>query len=145
MVASSAPALSGDARRTHTLSLREAQVRLSQLVGLAELTDQVTVIERDGRPVAAVVPAAAARNAEDARSADARMSASAAGWTRRLAELRDQLSRRHRAELTSVTTALGQAWAELDRLSPPGTDREIDQLRMAHRYVVTAPDRAADG
>ncbi|MFD0823052.1 type II toxin-antitoxin system Phd/YefM family antitoxin, partial [Micromonospora zhanjiangensis] len=59
-----APALSrDDTPPRRSLPMREARTRLTQLVGLAELTDTVTVITRDGdpRPVAAIVPAAAAR------------------------------------------------------------------------------------
>ena len=116
-------------------SLREAQVRLSQLVGLAELTDQVTMIERDGRPVAAIVPAAAARTTADARRTADRSAAIAAGWNRRLVDLRDQLTAQHRADRAALSGALRAAWTELDRLSPPGTDRHLDALRAAHRQL----------
>jgi antitoxin (DNA-binding transcriptional repressor) of toxin-antitoxin stability system len=126
-----APAPSGD--RVLALAVREAQVRFSQLVGLAELTDQVTVVHRDGRPVAAVVPAGAARSLAEARRSEVRAQASAAGWSRRLTDLRDQLTRRHAAERAALLRALAEAWDLLDRHSPPGADREVDRLRAAHR------------
>lgn len=138
-----APEPAGPGDRALALSLREAQVRLSQLVGLAELADQVTLIHRDGRPVAAVVPAAAARSRAQERAAGERARASAAGWARRLAELREQLGRRHRAELDALRRALGETWAALDRYGPPGTDRDLDRLRAAHRDLLAPGDGPA--
>ncbi|MBM0228545.1 type II toxin-antitoxin system Phd/YefM family antitoxin, partial [Micromonospora sp. ATA51] len=56
-----APALAHRTDPPRALPLREVRTRLTQLVALAELTDTVTVVTRDGdpRPVAAIVPASA--------------------------------------------------------------------------------------
>ncbi|MER6595848.1 type II toxin-antitoxin system Phd/YefM family antitoxin, partial [Micromonospora purpureochromogenes] len=58
-----APALTHHSGRPRSLPLRELRTRLTQLIAMAELTDTVTLVTRDGdsRPVAAIVPAAAAR------------------------------------------------------------------------------------
>ncbi|MGW3810320.1 type II toxin-antitoxin system prevent-host-death family antitoxin, partial [Micromonospora sp. NPDC005113] len=64
------PALTPHPDPPRSVPLREARTRFSQLVALAELTDAVTVVTRDGdhRPVAAIVPAAAARSGAQARA-----------------------------------------------------------------------------
>jgi antitoxin (DNA-binding transcriptional repressor) of toxin-antitoxin stability system len=129
-----APALPGDTDQRRSLPMREVRTRLTQLVGLAELTDTVTVITRDGdtRPVAAIVPASAARTAAQARADAERIAAVTAGWARRLDELHRQSARRHAAELRTVTDALAEVWAELDRRGTPGTDPALARLRAAH-------------
>ncbi|RKR91113.1 hypothetical protein BDK92_5502 [Micromonospora pisi] len=129
-----APALAQDLDRSRVLSLREARTRLTQLVALAELTDTVTVITRDGdpRPIAAIVPAPAARTAARARADADRVAEVTAGWARRLDELHQQSARRHAAELRAVTDALAEAWAELDRRVVPGGDPALLRLRAAH-------------
>jgi hypothetical protein len=104
---------------------------LTQLVALAELTDTVTVITRDGdpRPIAAIVPAPAARSRAQARADDERVAAVTAGWARRIDELHRRSSGRHAAELRAYTDALAEVWAELDRrvtsaaTRPPGPRR----------------------
>ncbi|WP_235944644.1 type II toxin-antitoxin system Phd/YefM family antitoxin [Verrucosispora sioxanthis] len=80
------PALTPRNAPARSLPLREARTRLSQLVAMAELTDSVTVVTRDGdpRPVAAIVPAAAARTVAEARADAARLAEVTAGWSRRL-------------------------------------------------------------
>ncbi len=140
-----APAFAPDNATPRALPLREARTRLTQLVALAELTDMVTVITRDGdpRPVAAIVPASAARTAAQARAdaerarADAeRVAVVTAGWARRLDEQRELSARQHAAELRAVTDALAEAWAELDRRVPPGVDRALTRLRAAHAHLL---------
>ncbi|NJP34388.1 type II toxin-antitoxin system Phd/YefM family antitoxin [Micromonospora thermarum] len=128
------PALTPDAGRPRSVPLREARTRFTQLVALAELTDTVTVLTRDGdpRPVAAIVPAAAARTAAQARADADRLAAVTAGWARRLDEAHRRGAQRHAAELRAVTAALAEAWAELDRRVPPGTDPALARLRAAH-------------
>lgn len=135
-----APAFAADDAAPRAVPLREARTRLTQLVALAELTDTVTVITRDGdpRPVAAVVPAAAARTAAQARADADRVREVTAGWARRLDELHDRGARRHAAELRAVTTALAEAWAELDRRAAPGGDPALARLRAAHADLLRA-------
>ncbi|MFF5174473.1 type II toxin-antitoxin system Phd/YefM family antitoxin [Micromonospora sp. NPDC000089] len=117
-----------------SVPLREARTRFSQLVALAELTDTVTLVTRDGdpRPVAAVVPAPAARTAAQARTDGERLAAVTAGWARRLDQARRQGADRHAAELRAVTAALAELWGELDRRVPPGSDPGLARLRAAH-------------
>ncbi|TDB70966.1 type II toxin-antitoxin system Phd/YefM family antitoxin [Micromonospora sp. KC723] len=130
-----APALTHHSGRPRSMPLRELRTRLTQVIAMAELTDTVTLVTRDGdpRPLAAVVPAAAARSAAQARADDERLAAVTAGWARRLEESHRQGARRHAAELRAVLDALAEVWAELDRRVPPGTDAAVDRLRAAHR------------
>lgn len=129
-----APALADDHGQPRSRPLREVRTRLTQLVALAELTDTVTLVTRDGdpRPVAAIVPASAARSAAQARADADRIAAVTAGWARRLDELHRQGARRHAAELRAVTDALAEVWAELDRRVTPGSDPALERLRAAH-------------
>ncbi|MET7748990.1 type II toxin-antitoxin system Phd/YefM family antitoxin [Micromonospora sp. NPDC005367] len=126
-------ALTPHSDQPRSLPLREARTRLTQLVALAELTDTVTVVTRDGdpRPVAAIVPAGAARTQAQARSDADRLATVTSGWARRLDEQRRQSGRRHAAELRAVRAALAQAWAELDRRTS-GDDPVLARLRAAH-------------
>ncbi|MER7456858.1 type II toxin-antitoxin system Phd/YefM family antitoxin [Micromonospora sp. NPDC126480] len=128
------PARTPDAGRPRSVPLREARTRLTQLVALAELTDTVTVLTRDGdpRPVAAIVPAGAARSAAQARADADRLAAVTAGWARRLDEAHRRSAQRHAAERRGLTAALAEAWAELDRRVPPGSDPALARLRAAH-------------
>ena len=128
-----APALAHRTDQPRALPLREVRTRLNQLLSLAELTDTVTLVTRDGdpRPVAAIVPAPAARTAAQARADAERLAAVTAGWARRLEELHRQSTRRHAAELRTVTDALAEVWAELERRAPAG-DRTLARLRAAH-------------
>ncbi|MFC6020881.1 type II toxin-antitoxin system Phd/YefM family antitoxin [Plantactinospora solaniradicis] len=129
-----APAPVPDPDPSRALPLREVRVRLTQLVALAEVADTVTMITRDGdpRPIAAIVPAPAARTAARARADAERVGTVAAGWARRLDELHRQGARRHAAELRAVSDALAQAWAELDRRVVPGSDPALARLRAVH-------------
>ncbi|MFY1702266.1 type II toxin-antitoxin system Phd/YefM family antitoxin [Micromonospora sp. WMMA1923] len=131
MVAHALPHAAG---QPHALPLREVRTRLTQLVAMAELTDTVTTItrDRDSRPVAAIVPAGAARTQAQARADAERLATVTAGWARRLDASHQQSVRRHAAELRAVTEALAEAWAELDRRSTPGGDPTLDRLRAAH-------------
>ncbi|MEV1328167.1 type II toxin-antitoxin system Phd/YefM family antitoxin [Micromonospora costi] len=128
------PALTPHPEQPRSLPLREVRTRLTQLVALAELTDTVTVVTRDGdpRPIAAIVPAGAARTLAQTRADADRLAAVTTGWARRLDELREQSGRRHAAELRAVRAALAQAWAELDRRAAPGKDPALARLRAAH-------------
>ncbi|MFC3502586.1 type II toxin-antitoxin system Phd/YefM family antitoxin [Micromonospora krabiensis] len=128
------PALPPRSDQPRALPLREVRSRLTQLVALAEATDTVTVVTRDGdpRPVAAIVPAAAARTLAQTRADADRLATVTAGWARRLDELHRQSSRRHAAELRAVRAALAEAWAELDRRAVPGGNPSLARLRAAH-------------
>ncbi|WBB68105.1 type II toxin-antitoxin system Phd/YefM family antitoxin [Micromonospora sp. WMMD812] len=128
------PALPPRSDQPRALPLREVRTRLTQLVALAEATDTVTVVTRDGdpRPVAAIVPAGAARTLAQTRADADRLATVTAGWARRLDELHRQSSRRHADELRAVRAALAQAWAELDRRAAPGGDPVLARLRAAH-------------
>ncbi|NES16192.1 MULTISPECIES: type II toxin-antitoxin system Phd/YefM family antitoxin [Micromonospora] len=128
-----APALADRSPQPRALPLREVRTRLTQLVTLAELTDTVTVVTRDGdpRPIAAIVPAPAARTAAQARADAERVAAISAGWSRRLEESHRQSSRRHAAERRALADALAEVWAELDRRVPAG-DPALARLRAAH-------------
>jgi len=105
------------------LSLVEARTRFVQLARLAGLTQQTTVVTEDGRPLAAIVPVEASQ-----REPERPNPAAAAGWIRRIDKLRAELRRQH----VGLEQALDEAWRELDRVRPPGADREIDALRAAH-------------
>jgi antitoxin (DNA-binding transcriptional repressor) of toxin-antitoxin stability system len=102
------------------LTLVEARTRFVQLARLAGLTQQTTVVTDDGRPLAAIVPIGAAQQE--------RPNSASAGWIRRIDKLRAEFRRQH----VGLEQALEEAWRELDRLRPPGADREIDALRAAH-------------
>lgn len=106
-----------------------ARTRFVQLARLAGLTQQTTVITEDGRPLAAIVPIGA--------TPPERASPAAAGWIRRIDQLRAEFRRQH----AGLEQALEEAWRELDRARPPGADREVDALRAAHAHI--RPPRAS--
>ncbi|BCJ62857.1 hypothetical protein Jiend_62790 [Micromonospora endophytica] len=120
------------------MPLREARTRLSQLVAMAELTDTVTVITRDGdpRPIAAIVPPGAARTAAQARADAERLAEVTAGWARRLDAQREQSARRHAAEVRTLTAALAEVWAELERRAAPADVPALARLRAAHAHLL---------
>lgn len=104
------------------LSLVEARTRFVQLARLAGLTQQTTVVTEDGRPLAAIVPISATQPQPD------RPNPAAAGWIRRIDKLRAEFRRQH----VALEQALEEAWRELDKLRPPGSDGDIDALRTGH-------------
>ena len=105
------------------LSLVAARTRFVQLARLAGLTHQTTVVTEDGRPLAAIVPIGA--------TPPERASPAAAGWIRRIDQLRTEFRRQH----AGLEQALEEAWRELDRVRPPGADRDVDALRAAHADI----------
>jgi antitoxin (DNA-binding transcriptional repressor) of toxin-antitoxin stability system len=105
------------------LSLVEARTRFVQLARLAGLTGRTTVVTEDGRPLAAIVPVGAAR--------PERPNPAAAGWIRRIDNLRAEFGRQH----GGLEQALEDAWRELDRARPPGVDRQVDALRAAQADI----------
>ena len=124
-------------RRRVELPLLEARTRLTQIVRLTPVTGQVTVITDRGRPVAAIVPMAAVPSDEPAPPAAGRSESTAAGWMRRIEQVREAVRRQHVQRTTELERALTNVWAVLDRLRPPGSDRAVDELRIAHRDVLT--------
>jgi len=50
---------------------------------------------------------------------------------RRIETLRAELQRQH----TALEVALAEAWRELDRVRPPGSDSSVDALRLAHSDI----------
>jgi len=128
------------------LSLLEARTRFVQLARLAGLTRQTTIVTDGGRPLAAIVPVDGPAHQPPAGdlspAADPPMSddrslthtpakGSAAGWLRRIETLRAELQRQH----TALEVALDEAWRELDRLRPAGSDDAVDALRLAHSDI----------
>jgi antitoxin (DNA-binding transcriptional repressor) of toxin-antitoxin stability system len=105
------------------LSLTEARTRFAQIVRLADLTNQITLVADGGRPLAAIVPVDLVETREDGNA-----TAAAAGWIRRIEKLRADLRQQHGA----LEQALQQVWQELDKVRPPGTDRDVDALRAGH-------------
>jgi hypothetical protein len=63
---------------------------------------------------------------------------------RRIEQVREAVRRQHAQRTTALEHALTSAWAVLDRLRPAGTDRAVDELRIAHRDVLAGPAPAAD-
>jgi prevent-host-death family protein len=125
-------------RRRIELPLLEARTRLTQIVRLTPVTGQVTVITDRGRPVAAIVPIEAIHSDEPAPPTTARTQ-TAAGWTRRIEQVRETVRRQHAMRIAELEHALGDVWAVLDRLRPRGSDRTVDELRIAHRDVLINP------
>lgn len=122
-----------------SIPLREARVRFSQLVALTELNNSTTILTRDGdhRPIAAIVPASSLGSLGNAPPVDSDWRATVnAGWAKRLQSLREQLTHRHDAERRVLFDALHRAWAEIDRLARPGSDREIEKLRAAQSHLL---------
>jgi prevent-host-death family protein len=126
------------------LSLIEARTRLTQIVRRTPVTGQVTVITDRGRPVAAIVPVDAVQSAAHSRSAAARIDAAAAGWMRRIEQVRVAMRRQHATRTARLEHALAEVWSVLDRLRPHGCDRAVDELRIAHRDVLSEPPPLAD-
>ena len=114
-----------DPRPRLEMSVVQARTRFVQLVRLAGLTEQCTVITDGGRALAAIVPVSGVP------SLDTGASQAAAGWVRRIETLRQDFRRQHR----EMERALDDVWRELDKLRPPGSDRAVDALRAAHAGI----------
>jgi antitoxin (DNA-binding transcriptional repressor) of toxin-antitoxin stability system len=124
------------------LPLSEVRARLPQIVRLTPVSRQVTVIMDRGRPVAAIVPIDSAPGVDSTRPMATRAENAAAGWERRIEQVREAVRRQHAMRTVELEHALTEVWAALDRLRPPGLDRTVDELRIAHRDVVNAPPPA---
>jgi antitoxin (DNA-binding transcriptional repressor) of toxin-antitoxin stability system len=119
--------------RPRDLPLKDVRTRIESLVRMTALSDLVTIITDAGRPLAAVVPVAAARSRADADAAAAHAQAAASGWMRRFDAVRAELRRQHAVEVRDLERELEQAWQALDRVAPPGSDRDVDALRVTRR------------
>lgn len=115
----------------------EARNRFTQLVRLASLTGQVTVVTDQGRRVAAIVPADAALSDESSTVTRAHTEQAAAGWMRRIEQVREAVRRQHATRISELEHALTDAWGVIDRISPRGSDPAADELRVALRDVLT--------
>ncbi|MFI1988544.1 hypothetical protein [Actinoplanes sp. NPDC020271] len=122
-------------RRRIELSIAETRLRFQQLVRLTGLTGQVTVVVDDGRPIAAIVPAADVLEPPPAPPPPRSAPESSAGWLRRIEKVREDVRRQHAGRVHELSQALDEAWHLLDQLHPPGTDRHVDTLRAAHGDV----------
>ena len=79
------------------------------------------------------------QSAQAGRSAEPdRPNPAAAGWIRRIDKLRAEFRRQH----VGLEQALEDAWRQIDRLRPPGTDPETDALRTAHADLRRPPSTA---
>lgn len=113
------------------LPISEARMRFLQLLRQIPVTRQTVVVVDQGQPVLAMVPAhtvAAARH-------QAEGSSSAAGWLRRLEEIREEMRRQHAAHATELLRALEQTWDIIDALRPPGADGTVDMLRATQAHL----------
>jgi hypothetical protein len=113
------------------LSVNEARMRFLQLLRQIPVAQQTVVIVDQGQPVLAMVPA----HTVDVAQRQPTGSTSAAGWVRRLEQVRDEMRRQHAAHVNEVLQALGQAWEVIDTLSPPGADGNIDMLRVTQAHL----------
>jgi antitoxin (DNA-binding transcriptional repressor) of toxin-antitoxin stability system len=112
------------------------RTRLTALARMTELTGAVTLISDGGRPVAALVPADAARSRAEAREAAAHQQATTRGWQQRLETMRGHLRQQHHQQVAALADALTEAWALIDHLSPPGRRHSTDQLRAQHHQLL---------
>jgi hypothetical protein len=118
------------------LSLLEVRTRLMQIVRLTPITRQVTVIVERGRPIAEIVPIDTAPRPATPRPVAPPAENAAAGWMRRIEQVREAVRRQHAERTAELHQALTDVWAVLDRLQPPGSDRTADELRVIHRGLL---------
>jgi antitoxin (DNA-binding transcriptional repressor) of toxin-antitoxin stability system len=133
------PAVPLPRRRRIELPMPEARNRFTQLVRLASLTGQVTVLADQGRPVAVIAPVAALLSDESSTATRAHTEQAAAGWMRRIEQVREAVRRQHATRISELEHALTDAWDVIDRIAPRGSDRAADELRVAQRDVLTKP------
>jgi prevent-host-death family protein len=131
-------------RRRIELPLLEARTRLTQIVRLTPVTGQVTVITDRGRPVAAIVPVDAVRGDEPSPVPKTRTENAAAGWMRRIEQVREAVRRQHATRIKELEHALTDAWTVLHRVAPRGSNRAADDLRVAQRDVLAKAPTATD-
>jgi antitoxin (DNA-binding transcriptional repressor) of toxin-antitoxin stability system len=118
-----------DVRPQLELSLIEARTRFVQIVRAASLVGQRTVVMDGGRPVAVLAPIDSLSRRDDHEQGNtAGPGAAAAGWIRRIEQVRADAHRQH----ADLQRALSQVWRLLDEVKPRGTDEAVDALRSAH-------------
>lgn len=121
------------------MSITEARSRLAQLVQIVSLTGQIVQICNKGRTVAAIVAADTAQSRAEAAAAQERTRAAAAGWARRIEDVRSTMGRQYDDRIRSLERLLSEAWALLDDRCPPGSDRAVDGARLAYRGTASPP------
>ncbi|GLY99855.1 hypothetical protein [Actinoplanes sp. NBRC 103695] len=132
-------------RRPIELPILEARTRFTQLVRMASLASQVTVITDQGRPAAAIVPPDAVLSDEPSTLPKARTEHAAAGWLRRIEQVRVAVRRQHATRISELEQALTEAWGVIDHVAPRGSDRVADELRVAQRDVRQPRNMLSDG
>ena len=130
-------------RRRIELPLLEARTRLTQIVRLTPVTAHLSVIPDRGRPVAKIVPADAGCGETPSPVPKARTDNAAAGWMRRIEQVREAVRRQHAMRISELEHALTDAWDVIDRVAPRASDRAADELRVAQRDVMSKPPPAA--
>jgi prevent-host-death family protein len=130
-------------RRSIELPMLEARNRFLPLVRSASLTGQVTVVTDQGRPAAAIVPVDAMLGDEPPAAPKAHTEQAAAGWMRRIEQVKEAVRRQHATRISELEHALSDAWGVIDRVGPRGSDRAADELRVAQRDVLEKPPPAA--
>jgi hypothetical protein len=125
------------------LTAHEVRTRLIPLARMTGLTGRVTMITEAGRRIAALVPVEAARSRDQVAADAARREAAALGWQRRLDAAREQVRVQHRRRIHDLEQALASAWALIDEVRPPGTDRAVELLRAEQRNLLAQTEDAA--
>lgn len=122
------------------LSLLEARTRLTHLVRVAATTGQSFVIIDRGEPAAVLMPPVKPQRGPGRdQEADDRAQAVAAGWQRRIEQIRAALISQHSAELSVARTALAEAWTLIDHIYPRGANPGVDRLRTSHDGLMPHP------
>jgi len=122
--------------------IAEARSRFTQLIRMVSVTGQVVVVVDDGRSAAAIVPADTAQSRAEAAAARDRARAAAAGWARRIEEVRGTVGRQQADRIRALERLLDEAWGLLDDRHPPGSDRAVDGARAAYREAAESARRA---
>jgi len=124
---------SAAASRRIQRSITEARIQLAQLIRMVSLTGEVVHIVDGDRSVAAIVADDTARTRAEVTAATDRASATAAGWLRRIEEVRATVGRQQADRACVLEHLLREAWRLLDDHCPPGSDRAVDGARAAYR------------
>jgi antitoxin (DNA-binding transcriptional repressor) of toxin-antitoxin stability system len=116
------------------LSVLEARTRFPQLIRMATLNHQITTITDAGRPIAVIAPPDAVRAGEPAIPGRVPGPGAAAGWARRIEQVREDVRRQHEGRVKQLEQALDQAWQAIDAMTRTA-DADIEALRIAHADV----------
>jgi hypothetical protein len=100
------------------------------------LTGEVVHIVDGGRSVAAIVADDTARSRTEATAAQGRARAAAAGWQRRIEEVRRTVGRQQDDRIRALEHLLNEVWGLLDDRCPAGIERAVDGARAAYREAV---------